>query len=52
MEFVNSREAMAILGFKSMTTLAKYDKELKVTYPFGNNRRRYKVSNLIKFLNK
>ncbi len=50
MEYVNSREAMRILSIKSMTTLGIYDKILKPTTPFGNNRRRYKVSTLEKFL--
>jgi len=51
MEFVNSRKAMEILGITSLTTLGTYDtKGLKVYRPFGNSRRRYKVSDLHKFL--
>ena len=50
MDYVNSREAMKLLGIKSMTTLGNYDKALKPTTPFGNNRRRYNVKSIEKFL--
>lgn len=50
MSYVNSREAMRLLSFKSMTTLGKFDYLLKPTTPFGNNRRRYKLSEIEKFL--
>jgi hypothetical protein len=50
MDYVNSREAMKLLGIKSMTTLGNYDKTLKPTTPFGNNRRRYNVKSIEKFL--
>lgn len=47
-QYVNTREAMIILGIKSQTTIGKYETEgkLKVYRPFSN-RKRYKVSELI-----
>lgn len=52
MEYVNSKEAMVILGIKSETTLAKYEKNgyLKVSRMKGTNRKKYKISDLQKFI--
>lgn len=48
MEFVNSKEAMRLLGITSPTTLREYEnKGLKVYRPFSN-RKRYNVKDLIK----
>ena len=50
---VNTKEAMAILGIKSQTTIGKYetDGKIKVYRPFSN-RRRYKLSDLLKIQGK
>ncbi|MBP9849312.1 MAG: helix-turn-helix domain-containing protein [Flavobacterium sp.] len=52
MEYVDSKEAMDILRVKSKTTLSKYEKEgyIKPTRMKGTNRKRYKVSDLEKFI--
>lgn len=52
MGYVDSREAMGILSIKSKTTLSKYEKEgyLKVSRMAGTNRKRYKISDLEKFM--
>lgn len=52
MEYVDSKEAMDILKVKSKTTLSKYEKEgnLKVSRMKGTNRKRYKISDLEKFM--
>jgi predicted site-specific integrase-resolvase len=52
-QYVNTKEAMAILGIKSQTTIGKYetDGKIKVYRPFSN-RKRYKVSELLKVLRK
>lgn len=44
------KEAMATLGIRSQTTIGKYetDGKIKVYRPFSN-RKRYKVSELLKF---
>ncbi|KIA82451.1 hypothetical protein OA85_16425 [Flavobacterium sp. AED] len=48
-QYVNTREAMVILGIRSQTTIGKYetDGKIKVYRPFSN-RKRYKVSELLK----
>ncbi|MEN2400626.1 hypothetical protein GKZ90_0012615 [Flavobacterium sp. MC2016-06] len=52
-QYVNTKEAMNILGVKSQTTIGKYetDGKIKVYRPFSN-RKRYKVSELQKVLSK
>lgn len=52
-QYVNTKEAMAILGIKSQTTIGRYetDGKIKVYRPFGN-RKRYKVRDLIKIQSK
>lgn len=52
-QFVSTKEAMVILGIKSLTTIGKYETQgkLKVYRPFSN-RKRYKVSDLLKVLSK
>lgn len=52
-QYVNTKQAMIILGIKSQTTIGKYETEgkLKVYRPFSN-RKRYKVSDLLKILGK
>ena len=52
-QYVNTKEAMAILGIKSQTTIGKYetDGKIKVYRPFSN-RKRYKVSELLKIQGK
>jgi hypothetical protein len=48
-DYVNSQEAMCILGVKSGTTLRDYEKKgFIIAYrPFGS-RKRFKVSDLLK----
>lgn len=48
-QYVNTKEAMVILGVKSQTTIGKYetDGKIRVYRPFSN-RKRYKVSDLLK----
>ncbi|MFV8324294.1 hypothetical protein [Flavobacterium sp. ZS1P14] len=48
-QYVNTKEAMVILGIRSQTTIGKYetDGKIKVYRPFSN-RKRYKVSELLK----
>lgn len=52
-QYVNTREAMVILGIRSQTTIGKYetDGKIKVYRPFSN-RKRYKVSELLKIQRK
>lgn len=52
-QFVSTKEAMIILGIKSQTTIGKYETEgkIKVYRPF-NNRKRYKVSDLLNIQSK
>lgn len=52
-KFVNTKEAMDILGIKSETTMGKYEKQgkIKVHRPLSN-RKRYKLSDLQKLQNK
>ena len=52
MEYVNSREAMRILSIKSPTTLILREKQGKLNPSriFGTNRKRYKVTELLKIL--
>lgn len=52
-QYVNTKEAMAILGIRSQTTIGKYetDGKIKVYRPFSN-RKRYKVSELLKIQHK
>jgi predicted site-specific integrase-resolvase len=52
-QYVNTKEAMAILGIRSQTTIGKYetDGKIKVYRPFSN-RKRYKVSELLKIQRK
>ncbi|TDP02476.1 hypothetical protein [Flavobacterium sp. 245] len=52
-QFVSTREAMIILGIKSQTTIGKYETEgkIKAYRPFSN-RKRYKVSELLKLQSK
>lgn len=51
-KFVDSKEAMAILSIKSLTTLGKYisNGKIKAYTPFDNTRRRFKVTELEKVL--
>lgn len=52
-EFVNRKEAMTILGISSETTMIKHEKKGKIkVYRPLSNRTRYKVSDLLKLLNK
>lgn len=48
-QYVNTKEAMVILGVKSQTTIGKNetDGKIRVYRPFSN-RKRYKVSDLLK----
>lgn len=50
--YVNSKTAMQLLGFRSMTTLMKYESEgkIKPIRILGSNRKRYKVKDLEKIL--
>lgn len=52
-QYVNTKEAMVILGIRSQTTIGKYETEgkIKVYRPFSN-RKRYKVSELLKIQHK
>ena len=52
-QYVNTKEAMVILGIRSQTTIGKYetDGKIKVYRPFSN-RKRYKVSELLKIQHK
>lgn len=52
-QFVSTKDAMIILGIKSQTTIGKYESEgkIKAYRPFSN-RKRYKVSELLKIQNK
>ncbi len=52
-QYVNTKEAMVILGIRSQTTIGKYetDGKIKVYRPFSN-RKRYKVSELLKIQRK
>ncbi|WP_231926273.1 MerR family transcriptional regulator [Flavobacterium gilvum] len=52
-QFVNTKDAMIILGIKSQTTIGKYESEgkIKAYRPFSN-RKRYKVSELLKIQSK
>lgn len=52
-QYVNTKEAMVILGIRSQTTIGKYetDGKIKVYRPFSN-RKRYKVSELLKIQSK
>ncbi len=53
MDYVGTKEAMLILGIKSTTTIMKYENEgkIRVYRPFSN-RKRYKVSELLKLQSK
>lgn len=51
-EFTNSKGAMSILLIKSKTTLAKYEREMMFKVYRIGNRKRYKVSELLKFITK
>lgn len=51
-EFTNSKGAMKLLLMKSKTTLAKYERELAFKVYRIGNRKRYKISELLKFINK
>jgi predicted site-specific integrase-resolvase len=52
-QYVNTKEAMVILGIRSQTTIGKYetDGKIKVYRPFSN-RKRYKVTELLKIQRK
>lgn len=52
-EYVNTKEAMIILGIRSETTMIKYEKlkKVKAYRPFGN-RKRYKVIELLNIQSK
>jgi hypothetical protein len=52
-EYVNTKEAMVILGIKSETTMIKYESKgrIKAYRPFGN-RKRYKVKELLELQSK
>ncbi|WP_369752914.1 helix-turn-helix domain-containing protein [Flavobacterium sp. WC2409] len=51
--FVSTKEAMVILGVKSETTIREYEKKGYITpYRSFSNRKRYKVKELEKALNK
>lgn len=51
-EFTNSKGAMQILLIKSKTTLAKYEREMMFKVYRIGNRKRYKISELLKFITK
>lgn len=51
-EFTNSKGAMQILLISSKTTLAKYEREMKFKVYRIGNRKRYKISELLKFITK
>lgn len=51
-EFTNSKGAMQILLIKSKTTLGKYEREMKFKVYRIGNRKRYKISELLKFITK
>jgi hypothetical protein len=49
MEFVNTKEAMRILGVSSPTTMTKYDKK-RITKPYriiGTKGKRYRMNDLL-----
>ncbi|MDR6846221.1 hypothetical protein [Flavobacterium granuli] len=52
-QYLNTKEAMIVLGIKSQTTIGKYETEgkLKAYRPFSN-RKRYKLSELLKIQSK
>jgi hypothetical protein len=52
-EYVNTKEAMIILGIRSETTMIKYEKlkKVKAYRPFGN-RKRYKAIELLNIQSK
>ena len=51
-EFTDSKGAMKLLLMKSKTTLAKYERGMAFKVYRIGNRKRYKISELLKFIDK
>ncbi|MCV9932905.1 hypothetical protein OIU80_11475 [Flavobacterium sp. LS1R47] len=52
-QYLNTKEAMVILGIRNQTTIGKYETDGKIKgYSPFSNRKRYKVSELLKIQSK
>lgn len=52
-QYANTKEAMGILGIRSQTIIGKYETDEKIkVYRSFNNKKRYKVSELLKIQSK